>query len=151
MSTGKLLGRREALRLTAAGAVGAVLRPRRLLAASRPPLEFLVFVDGKRSGTYGVEFVPRADGFTALSAMSIRVEVAFITAYRYQQDGQEDWRDGRLVAFEYLTNDNGKTALVSARRDGDSFVVKGPRGQASAPATRCHPGFGTRASSRPTG
>jgi hypothetical protein len=137
----RLISRRAALRLTA-GAAGALLMPRRLFAAPpERPLSYLVFVDGKRSGTYNVEFVPRAGGFTATSAMSIRVDVAFITAYRYQQDGQEDWHDGKLVAFEYVTNDDGKAALVNGKRDADRFVVKGPKSPGSAPGDAMSSGF----------
>ena len=138
----RIIGRRAALKLTAAGAAGALLMPPRLFAATpERPLEYLVFVDGKRSGTYTVEFVPRAGGFTATSAMSIRVDVAFITAYRYQQDGQEDWHDGKLVAFEYVTNDDGKAALVNAKREADKFVVKGPKSPGSAPGDAMSSGF----------
>ncbi len=136
------ISRRAALRLTAAGAAGALLMPHRLFAAvPERPLSYLVFVDGKRSGTYTVEFVPRGGGFTATSAMSIRVDIAFITAYRYQQDGQEDWHDGKLVAFEYVTNDDGKAALVNGKRDADKFVVKGPKSPGSAPGDAMSSGF----------
>lgn len=139
----RAIGRRDALRLAAAGAAAALLAPRRVFAAvtDRSPLQYLVFVDGKRSGTYTVEFVPRGEGFTAMSAMSIRVDVAFITAYRYQQDGQEDWHDGKLVGFEYVTNDDGKTALVSGKRQDEQFVVTGPKSPGSAPGDVLASGF----------
>lgn len=128
------IDRRAALTLVAGGAAGTLLAPRRLFAApSDRPLDYLVFVNGKRSGTYTVEFVPRVEGFTAVSAMSIRVELAFITAYRYQQDGQEDWRDGKLMGFEYITNDDGKPALVNGTRDADKFVVTGPKSPGFVP------------------
>ena len=139
----RAIPRRAALRLAGAGAAATLLAPRRVFAAvaDRPPLQYLVFVDGKRSGTYTVDFVPRDQGFTAMSAMSIRVDVAFITAYRYQQDGQEDWHDGKLVGFEYVTNDDGKTALVSGKRTNEQFVVTGPKSPGSAPGDVMASGF----------
>jgi hypothetical protein len=138
----RIVDRRAALRLVGASGAAILLAPSGLLAATPPaPLQYLVFVDGKRSGTYTVEFVPRAQGFTAISAMSIRVEVAFITAYRYQQDGQEDWHDGKLVGFEYVTNDDGKTALVSAKRGDENFIVTGPKSPGSAPGETMASGF----------
>ena len=139
---GERMTRRRALNMLAAGSAAAVLRPTGLFAATRmPPQNYLVFVDSARSGTYNVEFVPRDGGFTATSAMSVRVEVAFITAYRYQQDGQEDWKDGKLVGCEYVTNDDGKPFLVNAKRDGEKLVVTGPHGKNMAPGTVFPSGF----------
>lgn len=138
------MSRRSALGLMATAGAGVVLpcaAGAEGVALPKAPLRYLVFVDGSRSGTYNVEFVPRAGGFTATSAMSIRVEVAFITAYRYQQDGQEDWHDGRLMGFEYLTNDNGKTALVGGARQGEMLAVTGPKGAVTIPGDALCSGF----------
>ena len=136
--------RRSALAMMAAGGAGAFLAPARAFAATpraMPAQRYLVFVDGERSGTYHVEFLPRDGGFTATSSMSIRVEVAFITAYRYQQDGQEDWRGGKLVGFEYVTNDDGTPFLVSGRRKGEDMAVSGPKGAATVPGNISCSGF----------
>jgi Family of unknown function (DUF6134) len=142
---GQRISRRAALGMLVAGGAGAMLMPGRALAnAIQPPkraLHYIVYVDGNRSGSYGVEFVPREHGFTAISAMSIRVEVAFITAYRYQQDGQEDWENGKLAAFEYVTNDDGTTYLVAGTREGDHLMVKGPGGAVTAPGDAMGAGF----------
>jgi Family of unknown function (DUF6134) len=137
------VNRRAALGLIAACGASLALAPGRVLASAPAPapLKYLVFVDGTHSGTYHVEFVPRTGGFTAVSAMSIRIEFAFITAYRYQQDGQEDWHNGRLESFEYLTNDNGQAILVSGSRVGDHLLVNGPNGRATVPGDALSSGF----------
>jgi hypothetical protein len=105
------------------------------------PLHYRVFVNGSRSGVQSVDFVPQPQGFTAISALSIRVRVAFVTVYRYQQDGQEDWQNGTLAGFEYVTNDNGAVSRVVARRDGDRFVVTGPNGEQTVPGNVNSAGF----------
>jgi hypothetical protein len=124
---------------------GAVIAaaPYRAFAAPLKPraAEYLVFIDGKRSGTYTTEFVPRKGGFTATTSMSIRVDVLFVTAYRYQQDGQEDWDEGKLMGFDYVTNDDGKPFLVGAKRTGDSFAVTGRNGQKTVPGDAMSSGF----------
>jgi Family of unknown function (DUF6134) len=137
------MSRRAALAIIAAGGAAIVTTRQRALAAASAlhARRYLVFVDGRRSGTYDIEFVPRDHGFTAIAAMSIRVDVAFITAYRFQQDSQEDWHQGRLVGFEYVTNDNGKLSLVSGIRDGDTLQVKGPEGPTSVPGDALLCGF----------
>ena len=127
-----LLDRRRALGLLALG--GAMAIAGRGRAASNDqmpkPLRYLAYVDGKRSGTQDIEFVPRERGFTVMSSLCIRLELAFVTLYRYQQTGQEDWKDGKLLGFEYITNDDGDTSHVTAQRDGsDNFSVTGQNGQ----------------------
>ena len=76
-------GRRRLIGALAVGGAVAAAAPYRAFAAPlKPrPAEYLVFIDGKRSGTYTTEFVPRKNGFTATTSMSIRVDVLFITAY----------------------------------------------------------------------
>jgi hypothetical protein len=130
------LSRRSALGLLVLGS--AVTLAGRGHAASNDqtpkPLRYLAYVDGSRSGTQDIDFVPRAHGFTAMSSLCIRLEALFVTLYRFQQSGEEDWKDGKLVAFEYVTNDDGDTSHVSAKRDGsDNFVVSGPNGQQTVP------------------
>jgi hypothetical protein len=112
--------------------------------AAPPPYEksarYHVFVDGRRSGTQDVEFVPQPNGFTVNTALSVRVNIAFVTVYRYQQDGQEDWSHGKAMGFEYTTNDDGKISHVAAQRDGDTFAVTAANGDKTAiPATAAMP------------
>ena len=131
-----LLDRRRALGLLALG--GAMAIAGRGQAASSDgtsrPLRYLAYVDGNRSGIQDIEFVPREHGFTVMTSLCIRLELAFVTLYRLQQTGQEDWKDGRLLAFEYITNDDGDTTHVTAQRDGSgNFVVNGQNGQKTYP------------------
>jgi hypothetical protein len=137
------IGRRRFIQSVALGGAVAATFPYRAFAVPlKPrPAEYLVFIDGKRSGTYTTEFVPRKNGFTATTSMSIRVDVLFVTAYRYQQDGQEDWDEGKLMGFDYVTNDDGKPFLVGAKRAGDSFTITGRNGQKSVPGDAMSSGF----------
>ncbi len=131
-----LLDRRRALGLLGVG--GAMVVADRGQAASSDqmptPLRYLAYVDGSRSGTQDIEFVPREGGFTVMSSLCFRLELAFVTLYRYQQTGQEDWKDGKLLGFEYVTNNDGATSHVTAQRDGsDNFSVTGQNGQRTVP------------------
>jgi hypothetical protein len=138
-----VLNRRQAFSVIAGAGVTLIARHANADVVRAPPhpLRHQVFVDGTRSGTLNIEFVPRLHGFTVISSMSIRVEVLFVTAYRYQQDAQEDWERGRLVAFEYVTNDDGATSHVSARREGDGFLVTGPNGNQRSEVGAAAPSF----------
>lgn len=131
-----LLSRRRALGLLALGGAMAVASRGQATSNERmpQPLRYLAYVDGSRSGTQDIEFVPREQGFTVMSSLCIRLELAFVTLYRFQQTGQEDWKDGKLLAFEYVTNDDGEISHVTAQRDGSgNFLVIGRNGQRTVP------------------
>ena len=131
------LSRRRALGLLAAGGAMTFAGRGQAMANDQIPqtLHYQAFVDGSRSGTQDIEFVPREHGFTVMSSLSIRVDVLFVTVYRFQQSGQEDWKDGKLIAFEYITNDDGDSSYVRAKRDeSGNFLVTGPTGEQTAPS-----------------
>jgi hypothetical protein len=89
---------------------------------------FKVIRDGDQIGTHTV--TARHDGGDLVLdiAVDIKVKIAFITAYRYEQTRREVWREGRLIAFESDTNDDGKKAKTSGKLEGDMLVVTGPDG-----------------------
>ena len=63
--------------------------------------------------------------------IDLRVKVAFITVYSYQQTANDDWENGVLVRTRIQTNDEGKETLVQAEaRDGE-LTVQGPSGSST--------------------
>jgi hypothetical protein len=91
-------------------------------------LSFKVFRDGDPIGTHTVTARHEGGDLILDIAVAIKVKVAFVTAYRYEQTRREVWRDGRLIAFESDTNDDGKKAKTSGKLEGDMLVVTGPDG-----------------------
>lgn len=89
---------------------------------------FMVFRDGDQIGTHTLTARHEGGDLVLDIAVDIKVKVAFITAYRYEQTRREVWRDGRLIAFESKTNDDGKKAKTSGKLEGDMLVVTGPDG-----------------------
>ena len=89
---------------------------------------FKVVRDGDEIGTHTL--VARHDGQDLVLdiVVAIKVKVAFVTAYRYEQTRREVWRDGRLTAFESDTNDDGKKAKTSGKLEGDMLAVSAPDG-----------------------
>jgi hypothetical protein len=94
-------------------------------------LEFEAFRNGSSIGTHRLTFRP--DGAAVQVAVSIRfkVDLAFITVYRYEHDSQENWQDDKLVGLSTRTNDDGKKTEVRARADGDELKVEGSGGSFS--------------------
>ncbi len=55
----------------------------------------------------------------------IEVKLLGVTAYAYALDASERWVDGRLVALDARSNDNGADAFARATREGDALRVEG--------------------------
>ena len=91
-------------------------------------LSFKVIREGDQIGTHTVTARHEGGDLVLDIAVDIKVKVAFITAYRYEQARREVWRDCRLVAFESYTNDDVKNAKTSGKLEGDMLVVTGPDG-----------------------
>ena len=60
--------------------------------------------------------------------LDLTVKIAFITVYRYEQTGQDDWQDDVLVRTRIRPIDDGKETLVVAESREGKLVVEGPTG-----------------------
>lgn len=100
-------------------------------------------------GRYSFIITPSADGrgMTVSHAFVIRVKIAFVTMFRYEQQVEEIWRDGQLQKLTGETSDADGTMRVCARHAEGAIVIEGPNGAGEAPAalltTTCawHPAF----------
>ena len=55
----------------------------------------------------------------------------FITLLRLHTRGREVWSDGRLIAFDGRSDEDGDFVTVSARANSRGLVIKGPRGESN--------------------
>jgi hypothetical protein len=130
--------RRALLRSGLGAAASACLPPVARAAELPPDLVFDVLLKGRRIGSHEVRFraEPDGGGFTVATAIDLAVKVALVTVYRYRQDAAERWRDGRLVASDVATDDDGERTAVRVREEGGALRVEGPRGgYATEPGT----------------
>jgi hypothetical protein len=131
---GVVIGRRRAATLLAAGlGIAATPLPGVLLRAATQlgpikDLRFRVLRDGSEIGTHSTAFQAVGNRLTVRTAIRLQVKVAFITAFRYEHDGEETWENGRIVALNTRTNDNGPKYEVTGAPDGNGFRVVGPGG-----------------------
>ena len=98
-------------------------------------LEYQVMRRGKEIGRHRVWFRHLEDHLRVETQVRIAVKFAFITLFRFELDGYEKWRDGRLMAMESTTNDNGKRHVVRAVANGTAIDVEADGKTWSAPAT----------------
>jgi hypothetical protein len=86
-------------------------------------LNFTVMRNGDQIGTSTVRISRDGAGTLAKVATHISVKIADITVYRYDQNETESWVDGKLVAMNSQTDDNGTRHRVSVTRSGDALSV----------------------------
>lgn len=98
------------------------------------PIAFTVLRDGTPIGTHRVTFARQGADTIAQVQIDLRVRFAGIAVYRYTHTSRETWRDGRLVALEARTDDNGARTTVTAQAAANGVAVEGPSGRFIAPA-----------------
>ena len=97
-------------------------------------IAFHILRNGDPIGHHSVTF-RRQDG-RLLVAIEIDIEVrfAFLTLFRYRHENREAWREGRLVALDSWTDDDGTRYEVTARATPEGVRVEGRHGTFLAPA-----------------
>src|SRR5215510_7495509 len=70
--------------------------------------QYSILVDGKEAGQSQITIVEQDDGRTYMTA-SAKVQLkGLVVNYDFSIEGQEWWKDGKLVGMKALCNDNGK-------------------------------------------
>jgi hypothetical protein len=126
-----MLGREIRMRAVFFGAIGAaVVLSAIFTARAEPPgpndmtLNFAVMRNDDQIGTSVIRL--RRNGQETIAEINthVQVKIAYVTVYRFDQSETEHWSDGRLVALSSLTNDNGTTHKVFAKRTGKTLSVE---------------------------
>jgi hypothetical protein len=95
------------------------------LALPSGPLHFTVLRDGSEIGTHDID-VHRDGNETRVDvATDIAVKIAFVTLYRFEHDGHEVWRDGRLVQIDSKTDDDGTSKSLHGELGNRGLHVEG--------------------------
>jgi hypothetical protein len=84
-------------------------------------------------GQHRVSFKSEGDDIIVEVENDIVVKVLFITAYRFEALRQERWRDGKMIAYEGATHDDGTDIPLKAHAEGDTLVIEGSGGRAETP------------------
>ena len=82
---------------------------------------FQVYLNDSPIGFHNFRLNPQENGYELETEAKFKVKVLFVTAYRYQHENVETWRNGCLERIEARTNDNGDRFRVVGQRDVDGF------------------------------
>jgi len=136
-----LLTRRSLLGAGAAGVAAGFIpgvAPAFALAPPTPEtVAFKIFWKGSHIGRHSQTIVPtgEAGSFTVSTNVEMKVKLAFVTAYRYEHEGFEQWEGGLLKAVSTKTHDDGVDVVMNGSSTAEGFESEGPLGRFLAPHT----------------
>ena len=102
-------------------------------APTGPAMEFRIWRKGADIGRHYLRFERLADGLSVSSVVDIKVKVAFVTAFSFEQEANDVWHDGVLVRSRVRTDDDGEQALTEIEAGRNSVMIEGPKGSLEAP------------------
>ena len=96
-------------------------------AAAEPATETLRFAiirNGDQIGTHTIELKRSGQEIAVNIETEVLVKVLFVTAYRFQHAASERWVNGRLVALDSSTDDNGTLHKVAVALKASALDVQ---------------------------
>jgi len=91
-------------------------------------LKFSVTRDGTQIGTNTIDVVRNGAVTNVQIVTHVEVGMAFITLYKFDQTETERWSNGRLVAMNSVTDDNGTMHRTNASNCDGTLIVQGDGG-----------------------
>jgi Family of unknown function (DUF6134) len=86
--------------------------------------EFTIEVDGKACGQYVMTITKQDSGIVSMQAVANMTLKLLIRTYRYQFEGTEHWKNGRLLQLNSKSDDDGKKNEVSAKAEPQSLRLR---------------------------
>lgn len=120
--------------LCTALAVAAFVRPAQA-DPNTASLNFAVIRNGAQIGTDHIKVGHDGGETTVQNVTHVAVNVGFLTLYKYDQTETERWADGRFLAMNSKTDDNGTEHSTSAKAKDGKIVIHGDDKVSEAPPT----------------
>jgi hypothetical protein len=87
-------------------------------------LRFAIIRNGDQIGTHTIELKRSGQEIAVNIETEVLVKVLFVTAYRFQHAASERWVNGRLVALDSSTDDNGTLHKVAVALKASALDVQ---------------------------
>ncbi len=94
---------------------------------------FDVIREDSPMGTHSLRFTPKDDRLTVEIAIDLKVDLGPFTLFRYTHRNREEWQNGRLIAMQSTTDDDGIAQQASVRLTGDRLKIDGTEGRFDLP------------------
>jgi hypothetical protein len=93
-----------------------------------PQLTFDILRNDRPIGEHQVTFRRSGNSLIAESVSTISIPFMIFEAYRFDYRARSTWLDGRMIAIDAVTDDDGAVSTVRVRSDGGAYDVEGPAG-----------------------
>ncbi len=99
------------------------------IAAYGDQIVFDVYRKGSQVGTHEMTFRREGDDIIAETRFEVSIKVLIVPVYSYLYTSTERWRDGKLVALNANTNDNGDVSTLSVKHENGTLRLSGTGGE----------------------
>ena len=125
------LNRRQLL----SGAAGVIctIGGSRIARAAPAVTSFRIWRKGEDIGRHELSFEQTGAGLRVVSHVDIKVKVAFLTAFRFEQEADDLWHDNTLSYSIVKTNDDGEHSRTEIEAQSELVLIEGPKGVIEAP------------------
>ena len=98
-------------------------------------IEFDIFRNNKHVGKhiFSFDFNKEINELTVESAINFQIKKIGVVLYKYFAEGTEIYRDGNLVKFNSITNQNKKNKYVNISNNNNEFIIDGSSYKGKAP------------------
>jgi len=96
-------------------------------------IDFAVMRNGAQIGTNRIKVGHDGARTTVQSITHVAINLGFLTLYKYDQTETERWEDGRLMAMNSKTDDNGTEHSAVAKAKDGRIVVRADDKTTDAP------------------
>ena len=123
-------------RLIMGAAAAFALTTQTSASSSIPPAglqEFAIHRDGSPIGSYRATFVVAGERLLVEVDITVEINLAFITVYRFEHKRREVWQNGQLIELETRIDDDGAESHVLAHAGAEGLEVDGPAGRIVVP------------------
>lgn len=100
--------------------------------ADENSLRYEVQRNGKTIGTHEVEFERHGGRLTVEIETDVAVKIAFLTVYRFEHEAREEWQNGKLIAYQSTSEDNGTDKFLNVSFANTAYSVDGSSGRFEA-------------------
>ena len=96
-------------------------------------IKFDIYRNNQLIGTHIFSFEKSGEELSVRSEINFKIEKFGIVLYKYYVSGTEIYKDGELIKFNSITNQNGKNKYVNMTLENGEYVIDGSSYQGKVP------------------
>lgn len=98
------------------------------------PLKFEIIRNGSIIGHHDMTFTAEGDNVILEIDIAIKVDLLFVTVFRYEHHNREVWQGDHLLSIASNTLSDGKKGFLRGRDTPTGFEIETQKGKATLPA-----------------